>query len=61
MAGVVRLARVDGVALDLTCHEPGWVAWAGEALVVGLLGWNVLLFPDLARRLDALAGSAGRT
>jgi hypothetical protein len=61
MAGVVRLARVDGVALDLTCHEPGWVAWAGDALVVGLLGWNVLLFPDLARRLDALAGSAGRT
>jgi hypothetical protein len=55
------LVRVDGVALDLTCHEPGWVAWAGDALVVGLLGWNVLLFPDLARRLDALAGSAGRT
>ncbi|MEZ5417975.1 MAG: 6-hydroxymethylpterin diphosphokinase MptE-like protein [Vicinamibacterales bacterium] len=53
-ADVIRLAR-DGVRLDLVCHFPMAVAWAGTSLVVRTAPGDVLLFEGLAGVLDALA------
>jgi len=51
---LVRLERADGVAWLLACHEAHGVAWAGSSLAVTTQEGRLLLFPQLADRLDAL-------
>jgi hypothetical protein len=51
---VVRLVRADGRVFWLACSGPLSLAWAGETLFVANTAGEVLRFPDVVTRLEAL-------
>lgn len=55
LSGVIRVRRAGVPLLDLLCHEPLSVAWAGDALVVATLWGDLLLFPGFRAVVDGIA------
>jgi hypothetical protein len=51
---VVRLVRADDRVFWLACSGPLSLAWAGTSLFASTTAGEVLRFPDLATRLEAL-------
>jgi hypothetical protein len=57
-ADMIRLEHASGFHTWLICYAPFSVAWAGPSLVVTTMEGDVLLFPDLRPKLEALVESS---